>query len=150
MRSAAAANHLGSVGGLVDRIAGINPLGREAEEEILASLEAVLLETGEQQLIRRAGIRGRFQIISKPGWKSLVICSWWRGIVSRRRTLQYRRREHPGRRFATVQTIGSRLLHVNSSHGQSGFGELDCQWQSDVAQTHSSRTRGFGFDLLFQ
>ena len=53
-----AADHLGGVLGLVDQVAGIDPLGAEAEVKVLAALQAGGLEDGLDQLFGGSGVGG--------------------------------------------------------------------------------------------
>ena len=62
-----AADDLGDVLGLVLRIARIDALGREAEEEILAALEPGPFEHGQQEFLGGAGIGGRFEDHQQSG-----------------------------------------------------------------------------------
>ena len=45
----------------VHRVAGVDPLGRVAEEEVDLGPQAARLEDRPQQLLGRAGIRGRLE-----------------------------------------------------------------------------------------
>src|ERR1035438_6970559 len=56
---------------LVLRIAGIDPLGRKAQEEILPHAQAGFFEHGQQQLYGSAGIGGRFQDDEHSGMEML-------------------------------------------------------------------------------
>jgi len=56
----------GDVAGLVMRIAGVDALGREAQEEIFTGLEAPLFKHGQQKFFSGTGICGGFQDEEHP------------------------------------------------------------------------------------
>src|SRR6185436_6869392 len=45
----------------ISAVSGIDPLGREGEEKVLAGLDPARLEARQQDLLRRPGIGRRFQ-----------------------------------------------------------------------------------------
>jgi hypothetical protein len=75
-----AAHHLGNVAGVELGIAGIDALGREREEEVLADLHAGLLEQRQQQLLGGARIGGALEDHEHP---AVEVCA--RAARSRRR-----------------------------------------------------------------
>src|SRR5580700_8731238 len=60
---------LRSIQSLVNRIAGVDTLGREAEKEVFAYLESVFFERGQQQLVGSARISSRFENHQQAGMK---------------------------------------------------------------------------------